>query len=66
MRRHYPHAYAPFQALVARARAVDLSVINARFRSETPHLRSGWERSARDLTERRITVYDEPSKKAEP
>jgi len=65
MRRHYPHAYTPFEALVARARAVDLSAINARFRAETPYLRSEWERSARDLVEGRIRLLDEPSEKLE-
>ena len=46
-------------APVARARAVDLSAINARFRSRTPRLRAQWERAARDLTARRITLFDE-------
>jgi hypothetical protein len=65
MRRRYPHAYTPFEALVARARALDLSAINARFRSETPCLRSEWERTARDLIEGRITLLDEPAEKPE-
>ena len=59
MRRRYPHAYTPLEAPVARARAVDLSAINARFRSRTPRLRAQWERTARDLTARRITLFDE-------
>ena len=58
MRRRYPHAYTPFESLVLRARAVDLSAINARFRSETPQLRAQWEQTARDLREKRITSLD--------
>ena len=63
MRRRYPHAYTPFEALVARSRAVDLAAINARFRSETPRLRTQWESTARDLIERRITLCDETGEK---
>ena len=59
MRRRYPHPYTPLEAPVARARAVDLSAINTRFRSRTPRLRAQWERAARDLTARRITLFDE-------
>jgi hypothetical protein len=58
MRRRYPHAYTPFESLVVRARALDLSAINPRFRAETPRLGSQWERTARDLVERRIHVLD--------
>ena len=65
MRRRYPHAYTPFESLVARSRAVDLSAINARFRSETPRLRSEWESTARDLIDRGITLFDEPAEKPE-
>jgi hypothetical protein len=65
MRRRYPHAYTPFESLVVRSRAVDLSAIHARFRSETPRLRSEWESTARDLIERRISLFDEPADKPE-
>jgi len=54
LRRRYPHAYTPFESLVARSRAVDLAKINDRFRSETPHLQKQWETTARDLVEKRI------------
>jgi len=50
---------------VARSRAVDLAAINARFRSETPRLRSEWESTARDLIERRVTLFDEQAEKPE-
>jgi len=58
MRRRFPHAYTPFESLVVRSRALDLSAINARFRSETPHLRAEWEKTARDLVDRRIQLDD--------
>jgi len=58
MRRHYPHAYTPFESLVARSRALDLSAINPRFRAETPRLASEWGRTARDLVDRRIRGLD--------
>ena len=63
MRRRYPHAYTPFEALVVRSRAVDLSAINARFRSQTPRLRSEWDGTARDLVARRITFFDETAER---
>jgi hypothetical protein len=56
LRRRYPHAYTPFESLVARSRAVDLIRINDRFRLETPHLRKQWETTARDLIEKRIEI----------
>ncbi len=56
LRRHYPHAYTPFESLVARSRAADLARINDRFRSETPHLQKHWETTARDLVENRIEL----------
>lgn len=59
MRRRFPHAYTPFEALVARSRAVDMAAINERFRSQTPQLRLEWESTARDLVARRITLSDE-------
>lgn len=59
MRRRYPHAYTPFESLVVRSRALDLSIINARFRQATPGLRTQWEGTARDLTDRRIGILDE-------
>jgi hypothetical protein len=31
LRRRYPHAYTPFETLVARSRAIDLAAINERF-----------------------------------
>jgi hypothetical protein len=58
MRRRYPHAYTPFESLVVRSRALDLSAINTRFQSETPGLRAQWESTARDLRDRRITLPD--------
>ncbi|MGC2128987.1 MAG: hypothetical protein WA629_02720 [Candidatus Aquilonibacter sp.] len=51
MRRHFPHAYTPYESLVVRARAIDLSTINARFMAETPQLREQWESTARDLAD---------------
>ena len=51
MRRHYPHAYSPLESLVARSRAVDLDGINARFRSQTPGLRTQWERTSHEITD---------------
>jgi hypothetical protein len=56
LRRRYPHAYTPFESLVARSRAVDLAKVNDRFRSETPHLQQQWETTARDLVEKRIEL----------
>lgn len=56
MRRSFPHAYTPFESLVVRSRAVDLSAINARFQRETPHLRQQWERTARELVDQRIEL----------
>jgi hypothetical protein len=56
LRRRYPHAYTPFESLVARSRAIDLAKINDRFRSETPHLQRQWETTARDLVEKRIDL----------
>lgn len=47
--RRYPHAYMPFESLVARSRALDLAKINDRVRSETPHLQKQWDTTARDL-----------------
>jgi hypothetical protein len=44
--------------LVVRSRALDLSAINPRFRAETPRLGCEWERTARELVERRIRVLD--------
>jgi hypothetical protein len=54
LRRSFPHAYTPFESLVARSRAVDLAKINERFRAETPYLQKQWETTARDLVEKRI------------
>jgi hypothetical protein len=59
MRRRYPHAYAPFESLVVRARATDLSSVRERYLSETPRLRSQWELTGRDLAERRIRLFDD-------
>jgi hypothetical protein len=59
MRRRYPHAYTPLEALVTRARAADLSSVRARYLSDTPHLRSHWEVTGRDLIECRIVLFDE-------
>jgi hypothetical protein len=59
IRRRDPHAYTPFEALVARSRAVDLSKINGRFQSETPGLKRQWESTARDLIDKRIRLLDE-------
>ena len=59
LRRHYPHAYTPFESLVARSRAVELAAINKRFRTETPHLREQWEATGRELASQRIRVLDE-------
>lgn len=58
LRRRYPHAYTPFQSLAARSLAVDLKVINARYRSETPGLCVEWEETGRSLTEKRIRLLD--------
>jgi hypothetical protein len=58
LRRHYPHAYTPFQSLVARSLAVDLTGINARFRAETPALQVEWEETSRNLTDKRIGLLD--------
>ncbi|MGA8324872.1 MAG: hypothetical protein WB757_02230 [Candidatus Cybelea sp.] len=59
LRRRYPHAYTPFESLVARSRAIDLAAINARFRAETPQLREQWEATARELVEKRIQLLDD-------
>lgn len=56
LRRRFPHAYTPFEALVARSRAIDLTRIQERFRSETPRLALQWETTARDLVEKRIST----------
>lgn len=58
LRRRYPHAYTPFQSLVARSLAVDLAGINARFRAETPGLRVQWDETGRDLINKRIRLLD--------
>ena len=58
LRRRYPHAYTPFQSLVARSLAVDLTAINARFRDETPGLRVQWEATSRDLINKRTRLLD--------
>jgi hypothetical protein len=58
LRRRYPHAYTPFQSLVARSLAVDLTGINARFRADTPGLRAQWEETSRDLINKRIRLLD--------
>lgn len=58
LRRRYPHAYTPFQSLVARSLAVDLTAINARFRADTPGLRVQWEETSRDLIDKRIRLLD--------
>ncbi len=58
LRRRYPHAYTPFESLVVRARGIDFSAINARFRSETPQLHEQWETTARELAEKRIVLHD--------
>lgn len=42
-----------------RSRAVDLSAINARFKAEVPRLRTEWERTARDLVDRRIRILND-------
>lgn len=59
LRRRFPHAYTPFESLVARSRAIDLAAVNARFRAETPQLREQWEASARELAEKRIALLDD-------
>jgi hypothetical protein len=59
MRRRYPHAYTPLEALVTRARAADLSSVRARYLSDTPHLRPHWDVTGRDLLECRIGLFDE-------
>jgi hypothetical protein len=59
MRRRYPHAYTPFEALVVRAKMCDFSSINSRFRAETRHLQEQWQQTARDLSDRRITLLDD-------
>lgn len=58
LRRRYPHAYTPFQSLVVRSLAVDLTAINARFRAETPGLRPQWEETGRNLIDKRIRLLD--------
>jgi hypothetical protein len=59
MRRRYPHAYTPYEALVARARTCDFSSINSRFRWESRHLQKQWTQTARDLADRRISLLDD-------
>jgi hypothetical protein len=59
LRRRYPHAYTPFESLVARSRATDLAAINERFRTETPQLRAQWEATARELAENRTKLLDD-------
>lgn len=59
LRRRYPHAYTPFESLVARSRAIDLASINERFRTETPQLRAQWEATARQLAENRTKLLDD-------
>ncbi|MGB6646796.1 MAG: hypothetical protein WBE35_17365 [Candidatus Cybelea sp.] len=59
MRRRYPHAYTPFESLVARSRAIDLAAINERFRTETPQLSAQWEATGRELVEQRIAFLDD-------
>lgn len=61
LRRRYPHAYTPFESLVARSRAIDLTKINDRFRIETPQLRAQWKATARDLDEKRLVGIDTES-----
>lgn len=58
LRRRFPHAYTPFQSLVARSLAVDLTSINTRFRAETPALRIEWEETGRDLINKRVRLLD--------
>jgi len=58
MQRRYPHAYTPLESLVVRSRSLDLSAINPRFRTEMPRMASEWERTARELTDRRILGLD--------
>lgn len=59
LRRRFPHAYTPFQSLVARSLAVDLTGINARFLAETRGLRVEWEETGRDLVDKRIRLLDD-------
>jgi hypothetical protein len=59
LRRRYPHAYTPFESLVARSRAVDLAAINERFRAETPQLCEQWEATERELANQRIQMLDD-------
>ncbi|MGA8098763.1 MAG: hypothetical protein WB810_08905 [Candidatus Cybelea sp.] len=59
LRRRFPHAYTPFESLVARSHAIDLVAVNARFRAETPQLREQWEATARELAEKRIALLDD-------
>ena len=59
LRRRYPHAYTPFESLVARSRAIDLAAINERFRTETPQLSTQWEATGRELVEKRIAFLDD-------
>lgn len=58
LRRRFPHAYTPFQSLVARSLAIDLASINARFRADTPGLRAQWDETSRDLIDKRIRLLD--------
>lgn len=59
LRRRYPHAYTPFESLVARSRAINLTAINEHFRTETPQMREQWEATARELADKRIQVLDD-------
>jgi hypothetical protein len=59
LRRRYPHAYTPFESLVARSRAVDLATIKERFRNEAPRLREQWEATERELANKRIQMLDD-------
>jgi hypothetical protein len=59
MRRQYPHAYTPYEALVGRARTCDFSSVNSRFRSESRHLQKQWTQTACDLADRRISLLDD-------
>ncbi|MFY9738124.1 MAG: hypothetical protein WAK11_03635 [Candidatus Cybelea sp.] len=58
LRRRFPHAYTPFQSLVVRSLAVDLTAINARFQADTPALEVQWEETHRNLVNNRIRLLD--------
>ncbi len=66
MRRRYPHAYTPFESLVARSRALSFTTINQRYRAETPRLRAQWESTARDLASNRIVLLDDGGSEDQP